>query len=190
MKNNSFHFLSSLIFKGTVSLWEFFYNLNFLFHLIRLSRVKVSIAQSSVQQRSGLVEENQLEWHLVWFQESCKHLYLYMYACVTCSQILSSETLICFEQNSLNPQPKLLTAGGLWWWLLSSSTFLPLCCFLGDLWYMVAGGSQGHWIYFCDVICSKKRTLNYIVFVCEFTVSDIYTLLPHMSFQSIFTSEP
>lgn len=55
---------------------------------------------------------------------------------------------------------------------------------------MVAGGSQGHWIYFCDVICSKKRTLNYIVFVCEFTVSDIYTLLPRMSFQSIFTSEP
>lgn len=99
-----------------------------------------------------------------------------MYACVTCSQILSSETLICFEQNSLNPQPKLLTAVGLWWWLLSSSTFLPLCCFLGDLWYMVAGGSQGHWIYFCDVICSKKRTLNYIVFVCEFTVSDICTL--------------
>ena len=122
MKNNSFHFLSSLIFKGTVSLWEFFYNLNFLFHLIRLSRVKVSIAQSSVQQRSGLVEENQLEWHLVWFQESCKHLYLYMYACM-------HETLICFEQNSLNPQPKLLTAVGAWWWLLSSSNFLPLCCF-------------------------------------------------------------
>ena len=31
---------------------------------------------------------------------------------------------------------------------------------------MVAGGSQGHWIYFYDVICSKKRTLNYIVFLC------------------------
>ena len=55
---------------------------------------------------------------------------------------------------------------------------------------MVAGGSQGHWIYFYDVICSKKRTLKYIVFVCEFTVSDIYTLLPRMSFQLIFTSEP